>query len=370
MNRRQLSELLDEHLRSVNVYFDRESEFPKGRGPLKTYIIEAHSPDGDCLKDGEAGDVLRHVAKGSGLLVDQTDDKNLLDVRSRDAGFFFDVLDPRFWVVHTMSNVDVSESVLSMLTAKFPYLDNAWPSADMMRGMQKTGKSLGFTIDFDHTRLSSTSSEPLMQEPDAVVKIRFGGTGADALVKKLNEVVPHAMTFSMVKFSREEVGTGAYLISELDGRGRLKAAGNSISLHLQTVSTFLHEYKSFILSIEETSRIIAAKDGRLTGSPVVIEFPKPLTDFSGFVRSLVSCKEPLKIWGLVNQVREDFVMIEGVDLHSGSRLTIDVTTSYMRLYLGPRSCGNTVARLLRNLQAHISSDVSLDLPFEDEELAS
>jgi hypothetical protein len=61
----------------------------------------------------------------------------------------------------------------------------------------------------------------------------------------------------------------------------------------------------------------------------------------------------MKTWGLVNSVRDDFVQIEGVDLHSGSRLTMDVTTSYLRIYLGPNSCGNTVARLLRNLQAHI-----------------
>jgi hypothetical protein len=372
MNRKQMSELLDEHLRSVNVYFDRESEFPKGRGPLKTYIIEAHSPDGDCLCDGEAADVLHHVGKQEGLLVDRTDDQNLFEVRTPDAGFFFDVLDPRFWVVHTMSNVDVAESTLSALIAKYPYIDNAWPPADMMRDIQGSGKSLGFTIDFDHTRLSQLSAEPeLMREPDAVVKIRFGGTGADALVNKLNEVVPHAMTFSMVKFSREELTTGSYLISELDARGRLKAAGNSVSLHLQTVSSFLHEYKSFILEIEEASRITAERNGHLAGTPIVLDFPKPLNDFKGFVKSLISCREPLKIWGLVNQIREDYVQIDGVDLHSGSRLTIDATKSYLRLYLGPHSCGNTIARLLRNLQAHVGSDITLWLPGpEHEELAS
>jgi len=86
----------------------------------KTYIVEAHSPDGDCLRDGEAADVLQHVAKGEGLRIDRTDDKNLFDIRSDEAGFFFDVLDPRFWIVHTMSNVDPVEKVLSALTAKYP----------------------------------------------------------------------------------------------------------------------------------------------------------------------------------------------------------------------------------------------------------
>jgi hypothetical protein len=373
MNRRQMSELLDEHLRSVNVYFDRESEFPKGRGPLKTYIVEAHTPDGACLRDGEPSDLIHRLSKDIGMRVNKTDDKNLYEVLSDSAGFFFDVLDPRFWVVHTMSNVDVAEQVLTTLINKYPFLDYAWPSADLMRTLQTSGKSLGFTIDFDETRLSSSgiAEEELLHEPDAVVKIRFGGTGAEALVQKLNEVVPNAMAFAMVKFSRDEPGTGSYIISKLDQRGRLKAAGNSVSLHLQTVSEFLHEYKSFIMAIERVAKIYSNQTGELIGTPIVLEFPTPLRDFKGFVKALVSCKEPLKIWGLVNPIREDFVQIDGVDLHSGSRLRMDVTTTYLRIYLGPNSCGNTVARLLRNLQAHISSVVSLHLPeSEPTELAS
>ena len=204
MNRRDMSELLDEHLRSVNVYFDRETEFPKGRGPLKTYVVEAHSPDGNCLRDGEAPDVLQHIVKKASFRIARTDDRNLYQVETDKAGFFFDLLDPRFWVVHTMSNVDVAEDVLFSLTAKYPYLDHAWPPTEMMRNVQRTGKSVGFTIDFDHTRLSSSSvaEEELLHDPDAVVKMRFGGTGAEALVEKLTEVVPNAMAFAMVKFTR------------------------------------------------------------------------------------------------------------------------------------------------------------------------
>jgi len=364
MNRRELSELLDEHLRSVNVCFDRESEFPKGRGPLKTYIVEAHSPDGACLVEEEPPDVLRHIGKDSGLTVSGTDDRNLYQVRADNVGFFFDVLDPRFWVVHTMSNVDVAEQVLLSLIAKYPFLDHAWPPGDLMRSIQVTGKSLGFTIDFDETRLSQTAAAEaeILTEPDAVVKIRFGGTGAEALVQKLSEVVPNAMAFAMVKFSREDPNTESYIINELDQRGRLKAAGNSISLHLQTVSAFLHEYKTFITMIEQAAKIHAVQQGGLYGCPIVLEFPTPLRDFRGFVKALVSCKEPLKMWGLVNPVRDDYVRIEAVDLHSGSRLRMDVTTTYLRMYLGPDSCGNTVARLLRNLQAHVSSVISLHLP--------
>jgi hypothetical protein len=59
------------------------------------------------------------------------------------------------------------------------------------------------------------------------------------------------------------------------------------------------------------------------------------------------------------------VQIEAVDLHTSSRLRLDVTPDFMRIYLGPNACGNTVARILRNIQGHIDSTVTLQIPEEE-----
>jgi hypothetical protein len=170
----------------------------------------------------------------------------------------------------------------------------------------------------------------------------------------------------MVKFAREDQATRSYIIDELNERGRFKAAGNSFDLHIQTVSRFLHSYRSFILEIEDAARIRSRGDGEggglLEGEPLVLEFPRPLRNFDAFVRELVSCRAPLKIWGVVDQVREDFVQIEAVDLHTGGKLRLDLSPHYMRLYLGREACGNTVARLLRNLQSHVDSTIKLEIP--------
>jgi hypothetical protein len=170
----------------------------------------------------------------------------------------------------------------------------------------------------------------------------------------------------MVKFAREDGETRSYIINELNERGRFKAAGNSFNLHIQTVSRFLHSYRSFVTEIESFARIHSRGPGQgggvLEGDPLVLEFPRPLRDFRGFVKELVSCRAPLKIWGIVDEVRKDFVQIEAADLHTGSRLRLDVSPAYMRFYLGPHACGNTVARLLRNLQSHIDSTIRLEIP--------
>jgi len=370
MDRKEMALHLEEHLRNVNVYFDREREFPKGRGPLKTYLLEAHAGNGDTLDSRSAPEILSEAAEKVGLKVRETQDKSLFEASKGDVGFFFDLLDTRFWVAHTMSNVDVAQEVLGGVVEENHNLDYAWPPSDMMRSIQRDGRSMGFAVDFDETEFFPASETNLMDEPNAVVRIRHSGTGAETWVSQLEKFVPNALAFSMVKFAREDKNTRSYIIHELNERGRLKAAGNSINLHLQVVSTLLHEYKSLILGIEESVRIrpsISENGKTLLGEPLVLDFPKPLRNFEMFVKELVSCKEPLKIWGIVEDVGKQRVHIEGVDLHTGSRLRFDLTPHFMRIYLAPRACGNTVARLLRNLQAHVDSSIQIRVPAPEPE---
>src|SRR5258708_5299289 len=179
---------------------------------------------------------------------------------------------------------------------------------------------MGFGVDFDETEFLPDSEMNLIDEPNTVVKIRHSGTGAENWINQLETFAPNALAFSMVKFAHEDKNTSSYIIQELNDRGRLKAVGNSINLHLQIVSTFLHEYKSLIRRIEDSARIrpgISGNGKTLLGEPLVLDFPRPLRDFETFVKEMISCKEPLKVWGIVEDVGERRVHIEGVDLHTG-----------------------------------------------------
>ncbi len=365
MDRKEMALHLEEHLRNVNVYFDREREFPKGRGPLKTYLLEAHAGNGDTLNSKTAPEILSEATEKVGLKVRETQDKRLFEASKGDVGFFFDLLDARFWVAHTMSNVDVAQEVLGTVVEENHNLDYAWPPSDMMRSIQRNGRSMGFGVDFDETEFLPASETNLIDEPNTVVRIRHSGTGAENWINQLEKFAPNALAFSMVKFAHEDKNTRSYIIQELNEWGRLKAAGNSINLHLQVVSTLLHEYKSLILAIEEFARIrpgISEHGKTLLGEPLVLEFPKPLRNFETFVKELVSCREPLKTWGIVEDVGKQQVQIEGVDLHTGSRLRFDLAPHFMRVYLAPKACGNTVARLLRNLQGHVDSSIQIKIP--------
>lgn len=361
MDRREMAEVLDQHIRSVNVYFDREEQFPAGKGPLKTYILEVHPIDGEGSGRHPVEELLEAVSSKTGLTFDSTKDQTLLRGTKGDSGFFFDLLNPRFWIVHTMSNIEFCQPVLDMLVGQFYNFDYAWLPSQMMRKTQSEGKALGFTIDFDETEFLPPEEADSINEPNATVKIHHRGTGADVWLRNLSTFAGRAMAFSMVRFSVQDPTTDSYLISELNYWGRFKAAGNSISLHLACVASLLKTYSNYIESIEARFRLRPndGEDGIIDGDPIVIDFPAPIRSFEFFVDRLFSSGEPLRIWGIPEWIRKDFVRAEGVDLHSGSRLGFDITPEYLRLYLHRNSCGNSVARLLRNLQAHLDSNLLL-----------
>lgn len=53
------------------------------------------------------------------------------------------------------------------------------------------------------------------------------------------------------------------------------------------------------------------------------------------------------------------VEVEAVDLHIGQRLRFDITPDWLRVYLFEGGCGNTVARLVSNLQHHFDGALSI-----------
>jgi hypothetical protein len=51
--------------------------------------------------------------------------------------------------------------------------------------------------------------------------------------------------------------------------------------------------------------------------------------------------------------------LEAVDLHVGQRLRMDIGQTWMRVYLERGAFGNTVARLVSNLQHRVDSALRL-----------
>ena len=95
--------------------------------------------------------------------------------------------------------------------------------------------------------------------------------------------------------------------------------------------------------------------------PIGIRFSRPIPDLPAFCEELFSSRAPFRLWGQP-AITEDEALVEAVDLHVGQRIGIELGHDWMRVYLYAGSCGNTVARLISNLQTRFDGALALTHP--------
>lgn len=361
-----MAELFDEHLRNVTIHFEHAEEYPAGQGPLKTYILEAHGLNGAAASAPGVSGVLAYLQQGFGFAVEATDDPTLTILTKDDIQYFVDALNPRFWVVHTTANINPAEKILDEVVRKSWNLDYAWLPSQVLQYLRQGRKFLGFNVDFDQGLFLSEGASEETEESSAVFKTRYWGTSGKGLYDFLAGTpgFTQLLCLSAIKYSISDPNSQSYIINELNAHGRIKATGNSITLHLGAVNHLVSFYSQMIRTLEdELSLAFVRGDGgvELQGYPLTLHFSQPVPDFTGFVSELLSCRDPVRLWGTISYTGSEFVRAEVVDLHSASRMRLDLSPENLVIYLFKGACGNSIARLLRVVQEHLDPTVYIQL---------
>lgn len=361
-----MAELFDEHLRNVTIHFERAEGYSAGQGPLKTYLIEAHGLNGHAAGESDVSAVLSSLSSRFGFAVQPTDDPTLTILTRSEIRYFVDSLNPRFWVVHTTANIDPAEGLLDDVVRKSWNLDFAWLPTQVLEYFSRGQKFLGFNVDFDQGLFLSEKAPEHVGEQATVFKTRYWGTSGKGLFDFLGDTPTFRrfLCLSAIKYSISDPHSDSYIINELSSFGRIKATGNSIALHLGAVNHLVSFYSQMIETLEDVLKLGFARDDngvQFHGYPLTFHFSQPVPDFAGFVGELLSCRDPIRLWGTINHERSDFVRAEIVDLHSASRLRLDLSPAYLMLYLFKGACGNSIARLLRVIQEYLDPTVYIEL---------
>lgn len=360
-----MAEIFDRHLHNVTAHYEWTEEFPQGQGPLKTYIIEAHDLDGATPSPSSAQGVLSDLGDRFGFKVDRTEDPTLAILARDEARFFLDTLNPRFWVAHTTANIDPAQNYLDELIRRSWNLDFAWLPSQILSYLRRGRQFLGFNVDFDQALFLSPTAPQDAQDQGVVFKTRYRGNRGDSLFDFLSsQAFSPMLCLSAVKYSVSDATSGTYIQNELNASGRIMATGNSISLHLGAVNHLVNLYAEMIQTLENELSLAFVRGNygdELHGYPLTLEFSQPVLDFHGFVKEILSCREKTRLWGVVTHEETGFVRAEVVDLHSASRLRLELTPTYLVIYLFRGSCGNSVARILRVVQEHLDPTVYFKL---------
>ena len=148
-------------------------------------------------------------------------------------------------------------------------------------------------------------------------------------------------------------------------------SGDSLELHLQFVQQVVARYSRLVRLCERRALTFTAFDaerddggGYATGAPVVVRFSREIEDLASFTATLFSARQPFRLWG-VPDIGPDVVSVEAVDLHVGQALPMDIGRDWLRVHLTTGSCGNTIARLIANLQHTFDGALYMQDPLLD-----
>jgi hypothetical protein len=199
------------------------------------------------------------------------------------------------------------------------------------------------------------------------VRVQLQGDDAEWLLSLIANIPEYhgALSYEGVQMEVTDPHFGS-IREGVNRMGRFAASGDSPELHLQFVNAVVNRYKRLVELCEAKAirwRGFEGSDGggTLSGGPIVVNFTRQVEDLEAFADELTSSREPFRLWGVAS-VSRGVAEIEAVDLHVGQPLQIDVGSRWMRIYLQEKTCGNTVARLISNLQHRFDAALAVKDP--------
>jgi hypothetical protein len=327
-----------------------------GRRTWKTYVLEAHPKT-----TPEA--LLREAFPQS--IVEASSDVHLLNLNVGQASYVVDTLEDRFWSFHTSVPANVARRPIAAAASRRHDLDFVWLPSAHLRAIERHWRTKWISSDFRATEYRPAES---------VHNLSFHASGGSSqqLLDAISQLPEYTYALSLdrvgVTAADELLGTVEEAVTR---KATFLASGESFPLHQLVVADTIQRYRRLV----EAAEVLAlgfdrldeetvheggddAQGGRLTGSPIEFRFSKPLVNFDSFLSQILCSRAPFRLWGIVEDYSERYVEVEAVDLHVGSRIRLEMSPEMIRIHLRRGGCGNTVARLVSNLQHHVDGNIT------------
>jgi hypothetical protein len=341
IDRRVVFDVLDRALRGGGSL--TALPFPvRGAGGIRTYLIETNTETND---DAIArADRFGFDVAGSFVM---TADASMGLVVHDEGGMVVDMVDPRFWLVHVAAPSAWADAVVSSTVRRSTDLDWGWLPTSHLDAIQALGSTRWFKSDFRGDELLDD------QAPARRLKVQLEGEDAGSLRRLIASQPAYQAANSLTGLAVDYVHDNAVVREAAHYRGSFQIVGPSFEAHQAFLSTVADSYASAVRHVERDASIgwteVGDEGHRVTGGVIEIRLGSPIRDQLAFTDQLLSAKDPFRLWGIPIPT-DDVVEAEVVDLHIGRRFRLDVLRDSLRLYLDQGVCGNTVFRLLANLQ--------------------
>lgn len=289
----------------------------------------------------------------------------------------------RYPIVYTDILSEEANSRVDQIITRSSLLDRAWLSSSMFQRLwtmiEKTYPSHRFSkIVFEHESVfqrwgetdnqkkksgkvfSKERRRARMQVTDRISEMH------DAVLPWKQKYDPLASIVHMRVPGPTRGGHDVYF------DGRFTNRSDSASAFRQTVHDVMQSYDRSTQRVEETAwpETSEEQNGLDIGAPLLIKFSDPLDNesFDRWVAYLGRKSNKFRLWGRPLRRGPDKVHFYAIDNHLWQPIDLEITPSYVYGLLPKGTCGNTVHRLITNIQMLVHPKVEAyigDQRYED-----
>ncbi|MGH3442327.1 MAG: hypothetical protein ACRDUY_09865 [Nitriliruptorales bacterium] len=306
-----------------------------------------------------------------------------------------ETIDDRHPVFYTTLGSTDSEKWVHQVLDRSPWLDRLWLSSpilfELWQYVQRTTPShryvrLGFEHEawYEAADEGEEGSETDSDDDAASVRVehRRSRVHLTERLAVLEEKLPELTALydplhSLVQVQVPSGGRGGHLLY-YDGKATNRS--ESFAEHRGTVELVLKLYRAVTERAEERLWIHTdtAEDEGFTveGAPILIEFGTPLSQatFDRFVElGLQRRTSKFRLGGFVKRRGPTKVHLTGIDRHLLQPFLMEATSRHLLAVLPRGTCGNSIHRLVTNVQRLLDPDVRVwlgDEPYEQAVAAS
>jgi len=360
---------------------------------VKSYLIETFS-------DQEKQKSIQDLFKISTWNIEKIDEDmyQVFDTIKGTTVGFLEQLFRRYYVLYTLLKIDEIERNIMKIIKDSVFLDNMWFSGNfflqLLRVIFDTVNieryiRLKFEHEsfFEEPETFEKSEKPESEEAEEDVEYRkideeeliierktssFAFTDrieeTSNILPELQKLVPTFYALSLLRYP-SLVGRGGH---EFYHFGKVTNRSDSFKDHRNQILFTTRLYGLITEYIEAkawfcSEKILIGSAGSrlvLKGTPINISFSKELDRriYENFiVKTFERGQGPFRLWGNPIRVSDKTVHVYGLDLHLWQQIFIELTPRRITLILPKGTCGNTIHRLITNIQRFLDPNISVTI---------
>lgn len=336
-------------------------------GLVTSYLIEAH-------QDEDNGSINTSAFTKRGCSLEELDDGFyfLRNGEGMDIGFIEPMHD-RYIFLHSTQKTQPVDNEIKRILKISPSLDATWLSGEYLKKVwdrrvlgeypnRITQMKFSYKSYFEGSENGEGEPESarIREKPSLGGSIKESSKSIGEFLPDIQEAHSPFRAVDMIRFPAAQ-SSGSY---DFYGWGKLTHRSSSFRVGRTLVSNIVKNYKQITEKIEEKIWFSVKEDGiggvSVEGAPLTISLNNKMSEkqFHTFIdKTFEKNYGPFRVWGNPIEVGENRYHVYGLDQHMWEDIRLDLRPSLIKAILPRGTCGNTVHRLVSNVQKYISPSI-------------